>query len=141
MIPYVKNYILASADQVAIDCVSAHMMGFNPMDLAFIRLAHEKGLGCGNLNEIEIVGDDIRDVNFRFQQKNTFASRGQHTIYHGLLKPFEELLLRTFLVPWSYIASKLYHDVLWYNLIGRKRVANMLNTEWGRLFILYKYRM
>lgn len=137
MIPYVKNYILASADQVAIDCVSAHMMGFNPMKLDFIRLAHEKGLGCGNFDDIEIVGEDISKVNFKFSQKNTFASKGQHTIYHGPLKPLENLLLRTFLAPWSYIASKLYHDVLWYNIIGKKRVAKMLQTSWGRLFQKY----
>lgn len=137
MIPYVKNYILASPDQVAIDCVSAYMMGFNPMELAFIRIAHEKGLGCGNLNEIEIVGEDIRDVNFKFQKKETFASRGQHTIYHGLLKPLEELLLRTFLVPWSYVASKLYHDVLWYNLIGKNRINKIIQTPWGELFQEY----
>ncbi len=33
MMPHVKNYILASADQVAIDAIAAKMMGFDPMDL------------------------------------------------------------------------------------------------------------
>jgi len=42
-----KDIILASADQVAIDAVSAKLQGFNPLDLRFIRLAHEKGLGVG----------------------------------------------------------------------------------------------
>jgi uncharacterized protein (DUF362 family) len=137
MIPHVKNYILASADQVAIDAVSAHMMGFDPMKLKFIRLAHEKGLGCGNFSEIEIVGEDIKNVNFHFRQENTFASKGQHAIYHGPLKPLEQFLLRTILAPWSYIASKLYHDVLWYNLIGKRRVNEMMKTPWGQLFQSY----
>jgi len=137
MIPFVKNYILASADQVAIDAVSAHMMGFDPMKLKFIRLAHERGLGCGNFSEIEIVGEDIRKVNFGFSQKETFASKGQHTIYHGFLKPLEEVLLRTFLTPWSYVASKLYHDVLWYNLVGKKRINKIMDTPWGKLFQKY----
>ena len=44
-IPVVKNVMLASADQVAIDAVSAKMMGFDPMSLDYIRLAHEDGLG------------------------------------------------------------------------------------------------
>ena len=34
MYPVVKNVMLASADQVAIDAVSAKMMGFDPMSLA-----------------------------------------------------------------------------------------------------------
>ena len=42
-----KDILLASADQVAIDAISAKLQGFNPMDLKFIRLAHELGLGCG----------------------------------------------------------------------------------------------
>ncbi len=33
MVPYVKDYILASGDQVAIDAVASKMMGFEPMDL------------------------------------------------------------------------------------------------------------
>ena len=57
MYPVVKNVMLASADQVAIDAVSAKMMGFDPMSLDYIRLAHEDGLGVGDPRDIEIVGD------------------------------------------------------------------------------------
>ena len=56
MIPVVKNLILASADQVAIDAVAAKMMGFDPMSIKYINLAHETGLGIGKPEEIEIVG-------------------------------------------------------------------------------------
>ena len=48
---HIKDRILASADQVAIDAVAAKMMGFDPMDLKFIRLAHERGLGCGDVSQ------------------------------------------------------------------------------------------
>jgi len=137
MIPHVKNYILCSPDQVAIDSVSAKMQGFDPMKLDFIRLAHEDGLGVGDPRDIEIVGEDISNVNFRFIQTDTFASKGQKAIYHGPLKPFEKLLLRSPIVPWSYTASKFYHDVLWLKLVGRKRISWALNTEWGRLFQRY----
>ena len=57
MIPYAKNVILASADQVAIDAVAARLMGFDPLSIKYIRLAHDAGLGCGDPREIEIVGD------------------------------------------------------------------------------------
>ncbi len=138
MVPMVKNYILASGDMVAIDAVAAKMMGFDPLSIKFIRLAHERGLGCGDLREIEIAGEDISDVNFHFHaHEDTLASRGQKLIYWGPLKPLEHLLLRTFITPWSYIASRLYHDVYWYNCVGRRRVRQALATDWGHLFTNY----
>lgn len=138
MVPYVKNYILASADQVAIDAVAAKMMGLDPLSLKFVKLAYEAGLGCGDLREIEVVGEDVSQVNFGFNaSKNTFASRGQKLIYWGPLKPLEKLLLRTVLVPWSYLASIAYHDWYWYPFVGKKRVAEMMKTEWGKLFKQY----
>ncbi|MGB8953039.1 MAG: DUF362 domain-containing protein [Candidatus Aminicenantales bacterium] len=138
MVPSIKNFILASADQVAIDAVAAKMMGFEPMELAFIRLAHEAGLGCGDVRAIDIVGEDIAEVNFHFQKgRNTFASRGQKLIYWGPLKRFEKLLLRSPLVPWSYVASVIFHDYFWHPFIGRKRTGRILQTEWGKLFQQY----
>ncbi len=132
-----KDIILASADQVAIDAISAKIQGFDPMSLKFIRLAHELGLGVGDPKDIEIVGYDISAEDWGFIQEDTFASRGQKMIYHGPLKPFEHLLLRTPLVPWSYLASNLYHNVYWYPFVGRKRVEAALETKWGRLFKSY----
>ncbi len=137
MVPLVKNYILASGDMVAIDAVAAKMMGFDPLAIKFIRLAHEQGLGCGDVREIEVVGEDISAVNFHFEVGNTLASRGQKMIYWGPLKPLEHFLLRTVLAPWSYAASFLYHDVYWYNCIGRARVKEALRTDWGKLFASY----
>ncbi len=138
MRPYEKDLILASSDQVAIDAISAKIMGFDPMSLKFIRLAHEHGLGCGDPKEIEVVGEDISGINFGFKcSTSTFASRGQKAIYWGPLKPLEKMLLRTAITPWSYAASVIYHDVYWYNVIGRGRVKKALAGKWGRLFLKY----
>src|SRR5207247_6772852 len=57
MYPVVKNVMLASADQVAIDAVAAKVMGFDPMTRDYIRLAHEDALGVGDPRQIEIVGE------------------------------------------------------------------------------------
>ena len=117
----------------AFSCVTKPLLAYS-----WQRLAHERGLGCGDVNEIDIVGDDISDVNFHFDaHQDTLASRGQKMIYWGALKPLEHLLLRTPLAPWSYIASRLYHDVYWYNCVGRRRVRQALQTEWGKLFTDY----
>ena len=111
-----KDLLLASSDQVAIDAIAAKMMGFDPLKLDFIRLAYEQGLGLGDPKEIEVVGEDITGIDFGFEgAKNTFASIGQKAIYWGPLKPLEKILLRTVITPWSYAASRLYHDVYWYN--------------------------
>jgi len=138
MVPYEKNYILASADQVAIDAVASKMMGFEPMDLKFIRLAHEAGLGCGEIQDIEVVGEDISEVNWHFHKgKNTFASYGQKLIYWGPLKRLEKFLLRTVLTPWSYVASVIFHDWIWHPFIGKRRTKKILKTQWGELFNKY----
>ena len=133
-----KNVILASADQVAIDAVAARLMGLDPMSIRFIRLAHEAGLGCGDPSEIDVVGEDISDVNWRFKaSESTLASRVQHLIYWGPLKPLERLLLRSPIVPWAFLASNLYHNQYWLRLIGRRRVRAAMKTGWGRLFQSY----
>jgi uncharacterized protein (DUF362 family) len=133
-----KNIFLASADQVAIDAVSAKLQGFDPMSIPFIRMAHEKGLGIGDPREIKIEGYDIsQESPWGFKQEDTFASRGQKFIYHGPLKPFEKILLQSPLVPWSFFASNFYHNVYWYPFVGRKRVEAALKTPWGQLFKNY----
>lgn len=130
-----KNILLASADQVAIDAISAKLQGFDPLSIKFIRLAHEMDLGIGDPNQIEIVGYDInQEKSWHFVQEDTFASRGQKMIYHGPLKPLEKPLLQSPIVGWSYFASNFYHNVYWYPFVGRKRVEAALQTPWGQLF-------
>lgn len=132
------DVLLASADQVAIDAVSAKLQGFDPLNIPFIRLAHEKGMGIGDPSQIEILGEpEIAESGWGFVQEDTLASRGQKLIYHGWLHTFEKPLLRSPLVPWAYFASNFYHNVYWYPFIGRKRVVAALQTKWGKLFQSY----
>ena len=135
---HTKNVMLASADQVAIDAISAKMMGIDPLSVKFIRMAHEAGLGVGDPREIEVVGEDISGVDWKLRaSEETFASRGQKLIYWGPLKPLEKFLLRTVIAPWSYMASNLYFNGFWYNAIGRRRARKALETDWGQLFQKY----
>lgn len=137
MTPHVRNVLLAASDMTAIDAVAARMMGFDPMSIRYIRLAHEAGLGVGDPAAIEIVGDvDAAAENWRFEgpfRRMTFASRMQHKIYWGAWKRPVEWTLRTALAPWAYVASVLYHDVFWYPT-HRRRVREALGGAWGRLF-------
>ncbi len=143
MTPYVKNVLLASADQVAIDAIAAKLMGFDPLrEIDFIRMAHEMRLGCGDPAKIKLVGDvELADQNWHFEgpfKKMTFASKGQHALYWGPLRPVQKILLRTVLQPWSYAASWVYHDWYWYPFVGKKQIDTAMQSEWGRLFRRYE---
>ncbi len=139
MVPHAKNVILASADQVAIDAVAAKLMGMDPLrDCKFIKLAHDLGLGCGDVREIEIVGDqEAAAENWHFDgpfKEMTFASRNQHRIYWGPLKKPLEWSLKTWLAPWSYVASVIYHDLFWYPMYAKAKAKKAMRSPWGRLF-------
>lgn len=138
MIPHEKNFILVSSDQVAIDAVAAKMMGFDPMSIKYIRLAHEKGLGTGDLKEIEVVGEDITNENWRFTVGRNLAARAGHLLWFGPLKAIQHLFFRTPLVYIFVFASFIYHDYIWWPLRG-KAIQSRLRKEskWGKLFENY----
>ncbi len=137
MEPKIKNVILASGDSVAIDSISAQIMGFDPMSIPYIRLAHEMGLGVGDPAEIEVIGEDISGMNFRFEAKKSFVIWGDQIIRKGFLRRFEKLLLRSPLFFWAPLASNIYHDFLWYPTLGRKKIRKFMKTDWGELWKKY----
>lgn len=137
MVPVIKNYILGSSDSVALDAVASRMMGFDPLQIPYIRLCHEKGLGAGDLKEIEIIGEDISSVNFGFKTKKSFVIWGDQLLRLGPLRFLENIALKSPLAFWAPAASNLYHDFLWYPLIGRARISKFKKTEWGKLFERY----
>ena len=135
MIPVEKNLMLASADSVAIDAVGAKIMGFDPMSIDYIRLAHEDGLGVGEIRDITVFGEDIDELNFHFQVGDNFASRFGDLFWFGPLKRIQKILFHTPLVYLFVFASYLYHDHIWWPYIG-KRIMDTIhaNTDWGRFF-------
>jgi len=138
MTPVEKNYILASSDSVAIDAVGAKMMGFEPMSIPYIRMAHEDGLGVGKIQEIELMGEDISNVNFSFSVGDNLASKAGDLLWFGPLKILQGLFFRTPLVYLFVFGSFLYHDYFWWPIKGKKiQKNNVLNTKWGKLFQNY----
>lgn len=139
MFPVVKDFMLASADQVAIDAISAKMMGFDPMSLDYIRLAHEDGLGVGRPEEIEIVGDDVSREAWGFTVgKNLMRRLGGDLVWFGPLKPFQKLFFHTPLVNVAILISEAYHDYYRWAAIDKKVFATWRKTtHWGALFDRY----
>ncbi|MFO7866883.1 MAG: DUF362 domain-containing protein [Candidatus Aminicenantes bacterium] len=137
MEPKAKNFILASADSVAVDAVAAKMMGFEPMQIPYIRMCHERGLGTGDLTQIDVMGEDISTVDFGFESKRSFVIWGDQMLRKGFLRPFEKLLLHSPLIVWAPFASNVYHDFFWYPTAGRKKIKKFARTDWGRLWDSY----
>jgi len=137
MAPRIKNFVLASADSVAIDAVAAKMMGFDPMTIPYLRMCDEMGLGVADPKKIEILGEDIAAVNFGFETKRSFVIWGDQMLRKGPLRFLEKPLLHTPLVAWAPFASNLYHDYFWYPTIGRQIIKQFMKTEWGQLFQRY----
>jgi len=138
MYPVVKDYILASADQTAIDAVAAKMMGFDPLTLDYIRLAHEHGLGVGDMREIAVVGADIEGENWGFRVGDNLASRVGDVTWFGPLQPLQNLFFRTPMVNLFIFGSEAYHDYYRWPLKDRRVFASWLHhTHWGQLFQQY----
>jgi len=132
-IPKIKNYIVAGSDMVAVDAVVAKMMGFDPMKIGFIKIAHDEGLGNGDIDQIDIVGDSIKNVNFGFKTKK------DPVIYFDRFfrgSPLEPLFFRTSVFRLMVLISDKYRD-LWLKTIGRIHKNRIKKTEWGRLFDSY----
>jgi len=131
--PHEKNLILASSDPVALDAVAAAVMGFEPMTIPFIRLAHDAELGTGDIGEIEILGEDISGMHFDFHA----GQSGMDT----RIRLMEKKLAGTFLAPLSRLLTVLYSDFYWYVGVGEKLIRNAMKGNWGTLFESYRKKI
>jgi uncharacterized protein (DUF362 family) len=140
MFPEIKNVILGSADQVAIDAVAAKLMGFDPLSIPYIRLAHEAGLGVGDPRQIEVVGDaDLADESWNFSVGDNGASRVGDIVWFGPLKPIQNVFMRTPLVNLFILGSEAYHDYYRWPVRDRHVFESWLSkTSWGQLFQGYR---
>ncbi len=137
--PVVKNVILASADQVAIDAVAAKLMGFDPLSIPYIRLAHERGLGVGDPRQIEIVGDDISGENWHFEVGYNLHRMLAWLAWYGPTRVLQKLVLRTRLVALPIFLSEFNHDYVQWPLRQRHVFeAWCEDTGWGQLFEAYR---
>ncbi len=141
MTPVVKNVILAAGDQVAIDAIAAKMMGFDPLSIKYIRLAHEHGLGVGDPAEIEVVGDDISGENWHFAVGRSFHKFLGWLSWYGPTKFLQKLIFRTWLVNIPIFVSEFNHDYIHWPLKERHIFERWKReTGWGRLFQEYEQK-
>ena len=139
--PVVKNIIMASSDQVAIDAVAAKLMGFDPLSIKYIRLAHAQGLGIGDPRDIEIVGDDIASENWNFKVGYNSHSFLAWLAWYGPTRVLQKLVLRTPLVIVPTLIGEIEQDYLYWPLKYKKIAERWReNTPWGQLFRAYQQK-
>jgi uncharacterized protein (DUF362 family) len=140
MVPVQKDVLLASGDMVAIDAVAAKLMGFDPLSIRYLALAHERGLGTADPRDIELVGHpEIGRESWGFAVGDNMASRIGDLIWFGPLNGLQRLFFHTPLVYLFVFGSYGYHDYLWYPVFGRRRLREFLRTSpWGALFARYR---
>ena len=140
MRPVIKDVMLASEDQVAIDAVAAQMMGFDPMTIEYMRLADEQGLGNARHENIEVVGDThLADQRWGFSVGDNGASMVGDILWFGPLKRIQKLFFHTPLVNVFVMGSEAYHDYYRWPLRDRRVFENWRDTTtWGRLFDHYQ---
>ena len=138
MRPVAMNLLLASGDQVAIDAVAAKLMGMDPLSIKYIRLAHDLGLGCGDVDQIELVGDDVRGEEHHFEVGYNLHRFMAWLSWYGPTKVLQKLIFRTPLVAIPILFSETYHDYYRWPT-KEKSVYERWTREspWGRLFLSY----
>lgn len=128
MKPKIKNFILASNDAVAIDAIAAKMMGIEPFDIPYLKIAHNLSLGNADIKQIEVIGEDVSNINFSFNAKKSPVIFFDRLLRSSFIGP---LLFKTSLFSLCILGSALYHDYLWYPFTGRGRINQFMKSEWG----------
>jgi uncharacterized protein (DUF362 family) len=121
--PKVADRVLASGDAVALDAVAAKVMGFDPLDIRHIQLCAGRGLGIGNPNQIEMVGEDASGLNLGFQRgRNNFVAVVEIALRRSFLRG---LVFHTPLLSFLALAAILWYYI-WYYLIAGRRYRDLI---------------
>jgi len=64
--PVAWKVAVASRDPVAADVLTANLMGFPITDIGYLWYSAKKGLGTGDLDQMQIVGEEMQDCHRKF---------------------------------------------------------------------------
>jgi uncharacterized protein (DUF362 family) len=118
--PEIRSVLLASADPIALDAAAAQLMGFDPLaDIAYLRLAHERGLGVADPRAIDLVGDaDLARARWSFAEDGSSRRSRVWPLESALGHAIERL-------RWP-LAERLVFE------------GWLRGTPWGELFARYQ---
>jgi uncharacterized protein (DUF362 family) len=88
--PVLMHLALASTDALAADVVGTTVMGFDADEVGYLHYCKKMGLGAGDLDQIEIVGNTtLADCTWRFRPHDTYSHQRRWELSQA-----EDLLLR-----------------------------------------------
>jgi uncharacterized protein (DUF362 family) len=134
--PRIMNMVLASSDPVAVDSVSARIMGLDPGSVRHLRLCAEAGIGCLETARIEVSDENGRAVPdipvypFRRAADNPISSI--ETRLRGI--PGRKLVFETRLLQVFCLGARLWYWIWYYVGPGRSRRRRALSGcpgYWG----------
>ena len=67
--------VVASCDTVAADCLAAQLMGFEVSDIGYLWYCQRKGLGVGDMRDMDILGANPKDCYHRFQPHSNYEEQ------------------------------------------------------------------
>jgi uncharacterized protein (DUF362 family) len=73
--PVDMGTVIASTDPLAADTVGAYIMGFDPDDIGYLYYIKMAGMGEGDIDKIEIVGERLENVRRKFRPHSTYTSQ------------------------------------------------------------------
>lgn len=132
--PLLKSIVLASADPVAIDAVAIKLMGIDPLEVPYIKLAQGHGLGTGDPRDIDLLGDDVSNESWSFQMQPPASNPLRRMLGGG-----RQLLLRSALAGVVGASRNFVHDHYHWPRHERDVFETWKReTGWGRLFAAYE---
>jgi uncharacterized protein (DUF362 family) len=133
--PKVANRVLASGDAVALDAIAAKVMGFDSRDIGHIQLCAGRGLGIGDPDQIEVVGEDASGLSLGFQRgRNNSVAVVEIALRRSFLR---RLFFHTPLLNFLAWGAILWYYI-WYYLVAGRRYRDLIlghpfyGTQWRK---------
>lgn len=122
--PRLVNRILASRDIVALDAVSARMMGFDPDRISHLQTLTEDGIGSAR--NYRVVGEDITGLDLGFQGANhNVVSVVELALRHSTLR---RLVFETPVLDVMCLGAQVWY-LIWYYLGPGARIRDRIIEE------------
>ncbi|MBC7090529.1 MAG: DUF362 domain-containing protein [Nitrososphaeria archaeon] len=83
--PVEMGTVIASTDPLAADTVGAYIMGFDPDDIGYLHYIKRAGMGEGDMDKIEVVGENVENVRRKFRPHSTHTSQRMWRIGEEIL--------------------------------------------------------
>ena len=66
---------IAGTDGVAVDTLTAHLMGFDPQSIGYLYFCSQDGLGEGDINNLNIIGTPLEECRHAFRPHQSYQAQ------------------------------------------------------------------